>query len=81
MFHSLVSLQKYIEAPFFQKSLNRRSFILDTVRVSEAYESTGLRSTLYTNILVFLRSSGITDAFSVRENTYFQLEYLSEFLH
>jgi len=52
MSHSLVSLQKYIEAPFFQKDLALRSFVLDKVHVSEAYVSTGLISTLYTNILV-----------------------------
>ena len=50
---SLVSLQKYIQAPFFQTDLAAALFVLDKVHVSEAYVSRGLVSTLYINILVF----------------------------
>jgi CBS domain containing-hemolysin-like protein len=52
MFSSLVSLQKYIEALFFQTDLTA-SHLSEIVYVSEAYVSTGLISTLYINILVF----------------------------
>ena len=44
---------KIHRSTFLSNTLSRRSLVLDTVHVSEAYVSTGLISTLYINILVF----------------------------
>jgi len=76
-----VSLQKYIEALFFQTDLTA-SHLSEIVYVSEAYVSTGLISTLYINILLFffLRSSGTLDAFLVRKNSCLRVEHFFEFL-
>jgi hypothetical protein len=51
-FHSRFA-PKIHRSTFLSNRLNRRSFVLDRVYVSEAHVSTGLISTLYINILVF----------------------------
>jgi len=54
MFHSLVLLQRYIEAPLFRTDLTTSHLFLDRVHVLGTCVSTGVMSTLYINILFFI---------------------------